>query len=59
VRNALKLAKAKGYRSIAFPLIGAGSGGGKQARVQEWMEQELRAAEYEGEVRIVRFRPAR
>ncbi|MGL4460615.1 MAG: macro domain-containing protein, partial [Planctomycetia bacterium] len=29
VRNATALAKERGYRSIAFPLVGAGSGGGR------------------------------
>jgi O-acetyl-ADP-ribose deacetylase (regulator of RNase III) len=31
VKNAIALAKQNGYTSIAFPLIGAGSGGGKGA----------------------------
>ncbi|HKB00913.1 MAG TPA: macro domain-containing protein [Gemmataceae bacterium] len=58
VRNAMALAKVKGYRSIAFPLIGAGSGGGKADRVQDWMEQELSRIDYDGEVRIVRYKPS-
>src|SRR5581483_8974967 len=29
VQNAIQLAKSKGYHSIAFPLIGAGTGGSK------------------------------
>jgi O-acetyl-ADP-ribose deacetylase (regulator of RNase III) len=58
VRNALALAKQKGYKSIAFPLIGAGSGGGKAERVQRWMEQELSGIDYSGEVRIVRYNPS-
>lgn len=56
VRNAMALAMRKGYKSIAFPLVGAGSGGGKAERVQSWMEQELAGVEYDGEVRIVRFK---
>src|SRR3954463_75954 len=40
VRNAVALAKDRGYRSIAFPLIGAGSGGGKADRVLQWMQDE-------------------
>jgi O-acetyl-ADP-ribose deacetylase (regulator of RNase III) len=55
VRNAMALAKRKGYRSIAFPLIGAGSGGGNAERIQRWMQQELSAIDYDGEVRIVRY----
>src|SRR5258707_99421 len=49
VRNAMALAKRKGYCSIAFPLIGAGSGGAEAERVQGWMEQELAEVEYDGE----------
>jgi len=57
VRNAMATAKRKGYRSIAFPLIGAGSGGGRADRVRAWMEGELAGIDYNGEVRIVRFKP--
>ena len=57
VRNAIALARQRGFRSIAFPLIGAGSGGGKAERVQAWMESELSGIEYDGEVRIVRYKP--
>lgn len=57
VRNAMVLAKQKGYQSIAFPLIGAGSGGGKAERVLAWMQREVEAIDFDGEVRIVRYRP--
>lgn len=56
VRNAMALAKMKKYKSIAFPLVGAGSGGNKAARVQEWMVDELSSIAFDGEVRIVRSR---
>lgn len=56
VRNAMTIAERKGYRSLAFPLIGAGSGGGRPARVLEVMRDELMSIEYDGEVRIVRYR---
>ena len=56
VRDAMALAKRRGYQSIAFPLIGAGSGGGKAGRVRSRMEQELAGIEYDGEVRIVRYK---
>jgi O-acetyl-ADP-ribose deacetylase (regulator of RNase III) len=59
VRNALTLAASRGFRSIAFPLIGAGTGGGSEERVLELMQSELESCEFEGEVRIVRFRPAK
>ncbi len=57
VRNAMALAKRRGYNSIAFPLIGAGSGGGRAERSLAWMQQELAGIEYDGEVRIVRYKP--
>lgn len=56
VRNAMLHAKQHRFRSIAFPLIGAGSGGGNAEQVNTWMEDELAKIEFEGEVRIVRFR---
>jgi len=56
VRNAMVLAKKKKYRSVAFPLVGAGSGGGKCATVQEWMLDELSRIEFDGEVRLVRYK---
>jgi len=55
VRNAMAIAKNKRYGSIAFPLIGAGSGGGKADRVQVWMADELAKIEYDGEILVVRY----
>ena len=40
-RNAISLAKQHGFRSVAFPLIGAGSGGGHPDRVLAFMRDEL------------------
>jgi len=56
VRNAMALAKMKKYKSIAFPLVGAGSGGKKSATVQEWMIDELSHIEFEGKVIVVRYK---
>ena len=56
VRNALRLAADKGYRSIAFPLIGAGTGGGKAEQVLAIMLDELRTIDFGGQVRIVCYR---
>lgn len=56
VRNALEVASKNGFRSIAFPLIGAGTGGGSPEKVQSVMENELRDCDYNGTVRLVRFR---
>ena len=56
VRNAMDLAKDAAYRSIAFPLIGAGTGGSKTHRVLALMRDELERIEYVGEVRIVKYK---
>ena len=55
VRSALGIAHEKGYRSIAFPLIGAGTGGYPPEKVLEIMRDEAGKNEYDGEVRIVWF----
>ena len=55
VRNAISLARTRGYQSIAFPLIGAGSGGAKAATVQSMIEDELTKCQFDGDVRIVRY----
>lgn len=56
VRNAIALAREKGFRSIAMPLIGAGTGGRAVDRVLRMIEDELRGIEFDGEVRVVRYR---
>lgn len=55
VRNAIALAVEKGFQSIAFPLIGAGSGGFKPERVKAIMEDELGKMNSPIEVRLVVF----
>jgi O-acetyl-ADP-ribose deacetylase (regulator of RNase III) len=57
VRNALRLAADRALRSVAFPLIGAGVGGGAEKRVLGWMKDELSELDFAGEVRIVLYRP--
>lgn len=58
VRNALALASQRGYRSVALPLIGSGSGGRRSERVRQWMEDELRTIDFDGRVLIVEYRRA-
>lgn len=55
VRNALRLAREHGFRSIALPLIGAGTGGKRADLVETWIVDEVRAADFEGEIRVVRY----
>lgn len=56
VKNALRLAHEKGFRSIAIPLVGAGSGGLSQERVKEIMLDELRKLELPMAVKLVVFK---
>ncbi|NVI98893.1 macro domain-containing protein [Myxococcus sp. AM009] len=57
VRNALAKAGEQGLRSVAFPVIGAGSGSFDEARALELMRQVLDVESGALDVRIVRFRP--
>ena len=56
VQNALRIARERGFRSIAFPLIGAGTGGGREETELAIMKNALAGIEYPGLVKIVRFR---
>jgi len=57
VRNAIGIAALRGFQSIAFPLIGAGTGGKSRERVEAWMVNTLSTLDFDGEVRIVRYQP--
>lgn len=56
VRNAMKLAADHGFQSIAFPLIGAGSGGFNGERAKDIMLDELQKLESPLRVRVVVYR---
>jgi O-acetyl-ADP-ribose deacetylase (regulator of RNase III) len=56
VQNALRLAEDNNIKSIAFPLIGAGTGGMGASIVEQLMREEIEASKYHGEVRIVIFK---
>lgn len=56
VQNALRIATEQAFASIAFPLIGAGSGGGVPERVLQIMQDALTQIEFDGEIRIVQLR---
>ena len=55
-RNAIRIAKEHGFVSIAFPLIGAGTGGGSVEQVEKLMIDQLRREEYSGIIIIVRYK---
>jgi O-acetyl-ADP-ribose deacetylase len=55
IQNALALAEQHGYRSIAFPLIGAGSGGVRAERARSVILDEVDGLESPLEVSVVEF----
>ena len=55
VRNAMGLASQLNAQSIAFPLIGAGSGGGSPERIQDFMLDELSRIFFVGGIYVVRY----
>ncbi len=55
VRNAMSLVAEHDFRSVAFPLIGAGTGGRSSETVLSIMQDELAKCSCEADVRIVRF----
>ena len=59
VTNAVLLAHEKGFRSMAFPLIGAGSGGFNQDQAKALMLDELSQLEVQMTVRVVVFKRAK
>lgn len=58
VRNAIRLASQIGFRSLALPLIGAGTGGFGQDQVEAIILDELSRLDFEMAVKVVIFRPA-
>ncbi|MDR2128269.1 MAG: macro domain-containing protein [Burkholderiaceae bacterium] len=52
-RSALRLAQQKSCRAIAFPLIGAGTGGASRQKTRALMRSEIEAFGFPGEVLIV------
>jgi O-acetyl-ADP-ribose deacetylase (regulator of RNase III) len=59
VRSAMALVEAHGFGSVAFPAIGAGSGGFDEPAAIALMTDTLAGIDSAAEVRIVRYRPAK
>lgn len=57
VRSAMALVHQHGFTSVAFPVLGAGSGGFDEAAAVGLMEDELARHQGAARVRVVRFRP--
>jgi O-acetyl-ADP-ribose deacetylase (regulator of RNase III) len=57
VRSAAALAQAGGFASLAFPVIGAGSGGFDERSALDLMLRELESLDSTVRAVVVRFRP--
>ncbi len=55
VRSAIKKAKEYSFNSIAFPLIGAGTGGISPQAVESFITEEINEADFTGECIVVKF----
>lgn len=55
VENAMKIAKTQGFVSIAFPVIGTGTGSFDKDKAIDIMSEELRRLDIDTEVLIVKF----
>ena len=55
VVSAMEIVHARGYQSVAFPVIGAGTGGIAPAQALQWMEDALQGLHSNAQVRLVCF----
>ncbi len=53
VHSAMEIVRSKNYLSVAFPLIGAGTGGSNQELVLKLIRDTLSTIQYDGRVKIV------
>ena len=58
VLSAMEIVHARGYQSVAFPVIGGGTGGVTPAQALQWMEDALQSVPGKVQVRVVCFAPA-
>ena len=58
VRNAMMIVIDQGFRSVAFPIIGAGSGGYGTSKALAAMLDAFEDISYDGLVRIVEYAPS-
>jgi O-acetyl-ADP-ribose deacetylase (regulator of RNase III) len=56
VINAMSVASGERFRSVAFPMLGAGTGGMSAPRSEEIMVEALSQTDFAGEVRLVSYR---
>jgi O-acetyl-ADP-ribose deacetylase (regulator of RNase III) len=55
-RNAMRIVNEQGFRSVAFPIIGAGSGSFPAALAEQFLLDELCSIESQARVVVVRFK---
>jgi O-acetyl-ADP-ribose deacetylase (regulator of RNase III) len=55
VRNAMKIVKTKGYVSVAFPIIGSGSGNRNREKALAYMLDAFEKMHTDADVSIVRY----
>lgn len=55
VLSAMKITQERGYASIALPIIGAGTGGGKSVKAEAIILETLNTIEFDGTVKVVRY----
>ena len=58
VQAAMAIVQQHDFSSVAFPIIGAGTGGLSPDHALRVMLEELREVPYRGRVAVVRFKPA-
>ena len=56
VRNAITMAVQNGWQTVAFPILGAGSGGFEMEKAEAIMRDELQKSDADLDVVIVRFK---
>ncbi len=54
-KNALRLSIEEGFKSIAFPIIGGGTGGVKKEKAIEYIKDEIHKSKFKGEIVLVLY----
>lgn len=57
--SAMQIIEREKFASLAFPIIGGGTGGTGEARALAWMQEALAPLESKAAVSIIRFRAAK
>jgi O-acetyl-ADP-ribose deacetylase (regulator of RNase III) len=55
-RNAIRIAREHSFASIAFPIIGAGTGGGSMEKAEKLIIDQLGLEDFAGRIVLVRFK---